>query len=309
MPLASVVLPTYNRTKHLGRAIESVLNQRFEDFELIVVDDGSTENTEAVVERFDDDRVNYLEHRVNQGGSAARNTGIEASRGDYVAFLDDDDSWLPHKLGRQIERLEECSEEWVAAYCNFHLVRHGASSRIRESIAAVLPVEISALRPEGGAELIPMVLMRNFPLGGTSTLVVRRSTIDRLGGFDPTFQRHQDWEFLVRLLQLGKLTCVDEDLVVKHESSEPSGDTVRAAQREFFAAFCSEIERAERNGYDVTGAHRFALARYYYREGRFVSGTRNLFGAKIEPLALAQALSTGMYSYVARGLDVRSSSR
>jgi GT2 family glycosyltransferase len=301
MPVVSVVLPTYNRTESLNRAIESVLNQRFEDFELLVVDDGSTENTKAIVEEFDDERLVYFEHEVNRGGSAARNTGIEASTGEYVAFLDDDDTWLPHKLGQQIERLEERSKEWIAAYCDYRVVRHGASSRLRESIAAVLPVEMSSRRPEGGAELIPMVLMRKFPLGGTSTLLVRRTAIDRLDGFDPTFRRHQDWEFLVRLLRIGKLACVKEDLVVKHESDMPSGDALKAAQQDLFAAFPSEIEQAEEAGYNVTGAHRFALARYYFMEGRFTSGIRYLPGARIEPLALAQAFSTGLYSHVVHG--------
>jgi glycosyltransferase involved in cell wall biosynthesis len=299
MPVVSIVLPTYNRTDDLGRAIGSVLDQRFANFELVVVDDGSSENTRAVLERFDDERIEYIEHGINRGGSAARNTGIEASSGEYIAFLDDDDAWLPDKLGRQIEELEARPEEWVGVYCDFEVVRHGVSSRLRESIAAVLPVEIPSHRPEGGTELLPTVLMGKFPLGGTSTLLVRRTAIDRLGRFDPTFQRHQDWELLVRLLRIGKIACVDEELVVKHESNQSPATAVKAAKRRFFAAFSAEIERAEQNGYDVTGAHRLELARYYFMDERFLVGTWHLYGARIEPLALAQALSTGIYSRIA----------
>jgi glycosyltransferase involved in cell wall biosynthesis len=302
MPTVSVIIPTYNRIAHLNRTIQSVLNQRFEDLELVVVDDASTENTESVVEAFDDERVRYLEHEVNRGGSAARNAGIEASTGKYVAFLDDDDAWLPHKLERQIGCLEECSEEWVATYCDIHVVRHGVTSRLRELLAEVLPVGHSKSRPEGGAELIPVVLAREFPLGGASTLVVRRTAVDQLGGFDVRFERLQDWEFLARLLRIGKIAHVDDTLVVKHETTFPSAETVSAAQEVFFEEFSSEIERAERNGYDVVAAHRFALARSLFVDGRFVEGFRHLNGATIDPLALAQSICTGVYLRATRSL-------
>src|SRR6056297_1399486 len=122
MPTVSVIVPTYNRADSLPRTIDSVLAQTHDDLELVVVDDASTDDTETVVERYEDDRVTYLEHATNRGGSAARNTGIRASDGDYVAFLDSDDEWHPEKLERQVRELESRSEEWVAAYCGVEMV-------------------------------------------------------------------------------------------------------------------------------------------------------------------------------------------
>ena len=298
MPTASVIIPTYNRGVPLKRAIESVLSQQFEDFELIVVDDASTDDTEAIVERFDDSRVRYLSHRTNRGGSAARNTGIDASEGKFVAFLDDDDEWLPHKLSRQVDRLETRSDEWVAAYCDYRVDRRGKNRVLRNLATSVLPVGLSDSRPrfEGGAELIPAVLSMQLTLGGASTLMVRRDVADRIGGFDESFQHHQDWEFLVRLLRAGKLSYVDETLVVKHESSEPSLATLEAAKRRLFAEFRAEIEDAERKGYDVTGVHRFALSKRYYMEGKFLKGTWHLSGSNIDPVGLLRALCVGAYS-------------
>ena len=300
MPTASIIIPTYNRGTRLERAIESVLSQRFEDFELIVVDDASTDGTETVVKGFDDPRVRYLAHGTNRGGSAARNTGIDASEGEFIAFLDDDDEWLPHKLGRQIDCLENRSDEWVAAYCDYRVDRHGKYRTLRNLATSVLPVGLSESRPrfEGGAELVPATLSMKLTLGGASTLVVRRDVLDQMDGFDENFQYHQDWEFLVRLLHVGKLSYVDELLVVKHESSEPSAATLKAAKRTLFTEFSSEIREAEREGYDVTGVHRFALAKRYYMEGQFVKGTWHLFGAKINPVGLLRALCVGMHSKV-----------
>ncbi|MFC6990634.1 glycosyltransferase family 2 protein [Haladaptatus sp. GCM10025707] len=95
MPTVSVVIPTYNRSEEVTHAIDSVLAQTYDDFELLVVDDGSTDDTEEVVTSYDDDRVKFIEHEENQGAPAARNTGIEHAEGEYVAFLDSDDEWLP----------------------------------------------------------------------------------------------------------------------------------------------------------------------------------------------------------------------
>ena len=98
MSQVSVVIPTHNRSEFLRSAIASVLSQTYQDFELIVVDDASTDSTAEVVASFNDSRIKFIRHQTNQGGSAARNTGIRASKCDYIAFLDDDDEWSPGKF-------------------------------------------------------------------------------------------------------------------------------------------------------------------------------------------------------------------
>jgi len=98
IPRISVIIPSYNRANTIGRAIQSALSQSYQDFEIIVIDDGSTDHTEEVIRSFQDSRIRYIRHNRNRGGSAARNTGIHAARGEYIAFLDSDDEWLPQKL-------------------------------------------------------------------------------------------------------------------------------------------------------------------------------------------------------------------
>src|SRR5262245_48882666 len=105
MPKISVIIPTHDRAHFLPGAIFSVLNQTFQDFEIIVVDDASNDNTSEVVAAFNDERIRLLRHETNKGGSAARNTGILNAQCDYIAFLDDDDEWLPDKLAKQVNIL------------------------------------------------------------------------------------------------------------------------------------------------------------------------------------------------------------
>ena len=119
MPQVSVIIPTHNRSEFLGAAIGSVLSQTFQDFELIVVDDASTDTTAEVVASFNDERIKFIRHGMNKGGSVARNTGILNSTGDYIAFLDDDDEWLPAKLSKQIQVLLSSPPEVGCVYAGY----------------------------------------------------------------------------------------------------------------------------------------------------------------------------------------------
>ena len=119
----SVIIPTYNREKLVSRSIQSVLDQTYQDYEIIVVDDASIDNTEKVVKSFNDVRIRFLRSNLNKGGSAARNMGIIAANGEYIAFLDSDDEWLPEKLEKQISILKNLkSLEWGGIYCGHILI-------------------------------------------------------------------------------------------------------------------------------------------------------------------------------------------
>src|SRR5690625_3525723 len=121
-PTVTVVIPTYNRAHVVHRAIDSVLGQTFADFELIVVDDGSTDGTEAVLSTYTDPRIRYLVQLVNRGVSAARNRGIKEARGEFVAFLDSDDEWFPEKLERQVNRFKRAPDNVGLVYCGVETV-------------------------------------------------------------------------------------------------------------------------------------------------------------------------------------------
>ena len=116
-PLVSVIIPTRNRVEMLCRAVNSVLSQTFDNLECIVVDDESHDNTEKVINSFEDDRLKYFRHEKNKGASAARNTGIRQSQGEFIAFLDDDDEWLDEKLEKQVNLLENLPSKYGMVYC------------------------------------------------------------------------------------------------------------------------------------------------------------------------------------------------
>lgn len=275
MTTVSVVIPTYNRAETLPRAIESAVGQTLADIEILVVDDASTDDTASVVREWEsaDSQIEYLAHAKNRGGGVARNTGIEAAEGTYVAFLDSDDEWHPEKLERQVGCLEQRSDEWVAAYCGL-CIRPPENLRWLRSIA---PDRLTSdatnthYGREGGEELIRDVLMRGGVFGGASTLLVERETVTAMDGFDEAFPRHQDYEFLIRLLKRGKLAYVDDVLVRKHPSpgGRPSSSTVAKAKRLLFETFEVEIDRLEADGVPVRKHHQLELARHYCMDGRF----------------------------------------
>ncbi len=127
--LVSVIIPTYNRAKTLPRAIKSALSQSYKNIEVIIVDDGSTDNTEEIVKNYQDSRIVFLKHITNEGCAAALNTGISNVKGEYVAFLDSDDEWLPTKIEKQMVKFKYVDENVGVIYTNFF--NHNFSSRIK----------------------------------------------------------------------------------------------------------------------------------------------------------------------------------
>lgn len=304
-PTVSVVIPTYNRAEAVRRAVDSVLAQTLDDLEVIVVDDASTDSVCDTVEGYDDPRLRLFRHETNRGGSAARNTGIEHARGEYVAFLDSDDEWHPEKLERQVDCLRSRSAEWVAAYCGFERVRHGEYRRVRELLSSVVsPHERVGL--EGGAELIDdSLLLNGVSTGGMSTVIATREVVEAMGGFDASFERRQDWEFRLRLLRHGRLACVDEVLVYKHQSGGgPAAETVERASWRYLDTFSEDVARLERAGYDPVGVHLLEVAGSYYAEGSFVRGTELLRRSRVT--SARKCLELGFC--VLSGLTVRARS-
>ena len=200
MPQVSVIIPTHNRAGLLSAAVQSVLAQTFQDFEIIIVDDCSSDGTRAVVQRFADCRIRYLRHPAARGGGAARNTGIAHALGEIVAFLDDDDEWYPDKLERQLNALRRSEPGTAAVYCGYRIVER-ASGRVRGS-----------MRPSAAGDLSGELLARN-PIGGTSCMVVRKELLDRVGGFDERLPSFQDRDLWIRLARETRFSYVQEPLL------------------------------------------------------------------------------------------------
>src|SRR5262245_10505045 len=199
MPKVSVIIPTHNRAHFLRGAIFSVLNQTFQDFEIIVVDDASNDTTSQVVGSFDDKRLRFIRHETNKGGSAARNTGILASKCDYIAFLDDDDEWLPEKLAKQMDILLTSPPEVGCVYTGFVGVDRTNGKVIGQHI------------PTKRGNLFNDLLLSNC-IGGTSSVLLKKTSLQKVGLFDESLPRHQDFDLWIRIANHFLFEYVPEPL-------------------------------------------------------------------------------------------------
>ncbi|MGB0757157.1 MAG: glycosyltransferase family 2 protein [Patescibacteria group bacterium] len=205
MPKVSVIIPTYNRPEFIDKAIDSVLQQTYQDFEIIVVDDGVDKRADQVVSSFDDQRVRYIPHKENKGGAAARNTGIKEAQGEYIAFLDDDDTWVSEKLETQIQTLEQLSSEVGFCYC--------AVTQIRDE------GNITSQVDSGIHDVYELALTR-FKGFLTSGLMIRKSVLDEVGGFDPDLPSHQEPDLIIRMAKKYQGVGINNSLVTQYVKSD-----------------------------------------------------------------------------------------
>jgi glycosyltransferase involved in cell wall biosynthesis len=194
-PLVSVVLITHNCVAYLEQAIRSVLAQTWTHLELIVVDDGSTDETGLVVQRFDDPRLSYV-RQDNAGPNFARNHGIRKARGDFIAFLDCDDWWLPLKLERQVARM--------IAQPELGLV-YSLAVRVDESGA-----ETDRFATNFEGRLLDRLLLGNCVCGSASSALVSRKALDKVGQFDQSLEFGEDWEYWIRVAAEFPIGCVPQ---------------------------------------------------------------------------------------------------
>lgn len=249
MPLVSVILPTHNRADLLPRAVQSVLGQSYRNLELWVIDDASTDDTQAVLRQFSDSRLQIIRHEVSRRAGAARNSGLRHARGTLLAFQDDDDIWLAQKLERQVAHLLSQPAEVGLNVCGFlRLYQHNAH---RVGGAA----QFSELRFDRG-------MVGDFSLAATPCWLLRRELLDRVGGFDETLPLWEDWELLARLSQHCRLAHIDEPLFVQ-DRSRPQGAGM--SQREALFADAYRL-LMEKRGHEWTD--RRAIARQQYLIGR-----------------------------------------
>ena len=198
IPRVSVVIPTYNYGRYIVEAIESVLNQTFPDREVIVVDDGSTDDTGELIGRFGD-RVRYIYQR-NLGPSAARNTGIRAARGEYVGFLDSDDLWLPEKLALQVAVLDSCQAVGLV---------YSDALFFRDETQAIIGAHREVFPHPAGRILAQLVLGNVI---SSPTPLVRRSILDRVGLFDEDLKASEDWDLWIRIAKICEIAYIDQPL-------------------------------------------------------------------------------------------------
>ena len=216
VPLVSVIIPAFNRAAVIRRAIDSVLRQSFGDFEIIVVDDGSSDGT-AVQACQCDPRLRVLRHEMNRGAAAARNTGIRAALGTVIAFLDSDDEWLPQKLDRQVAALQPAPAKVLMSTTGYWMLRE----RSRE-IRARTPKNVA----DWGA-----AMRSGCVLSPGSTAMMRREAFAIHGPFDEQLRRLEDWDWLLRYVAKHDILVLPEPLARIHMAERMDPAAVLAAAR------------------------------------------------------------------------------
>ena len=186
MPRVSVVIPTHRRPILLEAAIRSVLAQSYQDFDIVVVDDASGDRTEEVVRGIGDPRILYIAHQMNWRVAAARNTGVLNSSAPLIAFLDDDDEWLPTKLQQQIELLDKCGPTTGVVYTGFEKIDRGSGNAVER----VTPTKRGHILHE---------LCRWNCVGTASTVLLRRECFEEVGLFDETIAFGEEYEMWIRI--------------------------------------------------------------------------------------------------------------
>jgi glycosyltransferase involved in cell wall biosynthesis len=219
--LVSVIIPTYNRIKTLGSSIQSVLNQSYADLELIVIDDCSTDGTEQLVNTINDKRIRYIRHGQNKGPSGARNTGIEAAKGKYIAFHDSDDIWHSDKLQKQME-LMEGDHELGMVYTAYQLIYNNKTIRY-------IPSKSIDMSLKQG--FIYEALLKENKIG-TPTMLIRKEILKKCGGFNENLRSCEDWELCLRIAQNNKIGFIDEAMVNAYSDqngvNSDSGNIIKA---------------------------------------------------------------------------------
>ena len=219
--MVTVIIPTYKRANYIERAIRSILNQTYQDFEIIVVDDNNPDTKdrkalEDIMEKYKNNKkIKYVKHERNKNGAVARNTGIEHAKGEYITFLDDDDFFLKNRLEIMVNELDK-NKKYNAAYSISLTMVDKYFCSIKNA------VKFGNFEKE--------ILKANSIIGTGSNLFFRAKTLKNINGFNENFLRHQDFEVLVRFFEKGNLMLnVNELLVVKDNSNSINNPNIENA--------------------------------------------------------------------------------
>lgn len=203
-PLVSVIIPTYNRDYCIQNAVQSVLNQQYENMEILVLDDGSTDQTEQVIQDMGDSRICYWKNSKNCGAAATRNIGIQMAKGEYIAFQDSDDLWLEGKLQKQVKLIQEGGYGMV--YSCFQ--REFPDGRIEK-------VPRDGIQKEAKqGNIYPYLLAESYI--STQTMLVKQEILQQVQGFDEAMKSYEDYDLAIRIAKCCQVGFIDEVLVHLH---------------------------------------------------------------------------------------------
>ncbi len=215
MPEISIIIPAYNAEKTIGETVDSVQNQTLSDWELIIINDGSTDNTLSILNPIKDSRIKIFSY-PNAGVAVARNRGISKARGNYIAFLDADDLWTPDKLELQLAALQKNPAAGVAYSWNYYQYENPA-----DSYADTFQTF------EGN--VYPDLLIKNFLQNGSNPLI-KKEAIASVGLFDPTIKSCEDWDYYLRLAVNCPFVLVPKIQIIYRQSSDSVSSNIEVME-------------------------------------------------------------------------------
>jgi len=281
-PSVSVIIPTFNCAQYIATAVDSVLAQETVDFEVLVVDDGSTDATGEILERYGA-RIQYL-YQPNSGVSVARNRGLAASRGRYVAFLDSDDAWHRNKLERQLQALEN-SPGAAACYSAFLVTDSHLS-----------PLYVHRGKPH--TSVLEDLLLRGNWVSTPSTVLCERALFSKVGGFDPELSLCADWDMWLRLAAVTEFVYVDEPLASYRKHDGNMSGNVALLEQDSFRVLEKGFAMTDLKG-SLRAHRRAALARnYMVLAGSYYHARR--YQNSVRCLARSIAMDVGQIGYLMR---------
>ena len=262
-PKVSVIIPNYNYEKFIAATVESVLSQTYGNIEIIIIDDGSKDNSLEVLKQFGD-KIRVIEQK-NAGVSVARNHGVSLSTGEYIAFLDADDIWLPEKLERQIEKFNSDAEIGLV-HCSMTLINPKEE-----------PIGEMNNGQEGFVSEEFLLFERGVVVGAGSTALVKRSIFDEVGGFDLRLSTAADWDFCYQVSRKHKIGFVPEPLVLYRMHGTNMHGNINAMEHDmllgFDKAFAEKSDDLRKIKNECYGNLYMTLAGSYYKTknyGKFV---------------------------------------
>lgn len=197
--MVSVIIPTHKRLELLPRAVRSVINQTYQDLEIIIVDDAEDGDAEPIVRGIDDHRIRYCRNERKKGAAGSRNTGISKSKCDYIAFLDDDDEWLPEKLEKQMAAMLQSSPAVGWVYTGYFDVDEATGKVVGEQ------------RRHKKADIFKDLMVENC-VGSASTVLLRKGCLSKVGVFDEVLPCSEDYDLWIRIAKEYQIECIPEPL-------------------------------------------------------------------------------------------------
>lgn len=293
--LVSVVIPTYKRSEKLQRAVNSVLMQTYRKIEVLVVsdnepDDDFTAEAKRKIESIGDPRAKLILQEHHKNGAAARNAGIRAAKGEYIAFLDDDDYWEKEKIDKQVELLSSLDETWGGVTCRNKHYSNG-------ELVGVLP----PLRKDGW---ICRDIIARLADVSTCAILLRHTALDKTGYFDERLKRHQEVQLMAFFSKRYKIKQLDMPLVCVDSTeaeNQPTPERMKEIKKDFFEAIepiMLTFTKSEQK--DIYRIHNFELGQLHVRAGKYREGVKLCLSAFGSPRSF-----TWMCRYIAKKVRIK----